>query len=73
MDVYLGVRRAVMVEGMTAMMCPGHHGSGLTLGMTGRSAFKMICRPGLEMAHRVSTALASSVLIGVWPPAPSQS
>ena len=33
----------------------------------------MICRPGLEMAHRVSTALASSVLIGAWPPAPSQS
>ena len=55
------------------MMCPGHHGSGLTLGMTGRSAFNMICRPGLEMAHRVSTALASSVLIGAWPPAPSQS
>ena len=55
------------------MMCPGHHGSGLTLGMTGRSAFKMTCRPGLEMAHQVSTALASSVLMGAWPPAPSQS
>ena len=48
---------------MTAMIPLGHHGSGLTLGMTGRSAFKMICRPGLEMAHRVSTALPSSVLI----------
>ena len=43
--------------GRTAMMCLGRHGSGLTLGLTGRDAFKMICRPGLEMAHRVSTAL----------------
>ena len=33
------------------MMCPGHLNAGLTLGMTGRDALNMICRPGVEVAH----------------------
>ena len=53
------------------MMHGGGHGSGLPPEQTGQEALKMIGRPGLEMAHRVSTALTSSVLIGAWPPAPS--
>ena len=55
------------------MIYPGHLGSGLTLDVTGRDAFKMICRPDLEVAHTVSTASVSSDLIGAWPQAPSQS
>ena len=55
------------------MMDLGHLGSGLTLKVTGLDAFKMICRPDLEVAHTVSTALVSSDLIGAWPQAPSQS
>ena len=45
------------------MIYPGHLGSGLTLDVTGRDAFKMICRPDLEVAHTVSTASVSSDLI----------
>ena len=45
------------------MIYPGHLGSGLTLKVTGLDAFKMICRPDLEVAHTVSTASASSDLI----------
>ena len=45
------------------MIYPGHLGSGLTLRVTGLDAFKMICRPDLEVAHTVSTSSASSDLI----------
>ena len=55
----------------TPMMHGGGHGSGLPPEQTGQEALKMIGRPGLEVAHRVSTALTSSVLMGAWPPTPS--
>ena len=55
------------------MMYPGHLNPGLTLGMTGRDALNMICRPGVEVTHPVPTAMASSDLIGAWRQAPSQS
>ena len=33
-----------MLAGLTAMMAPGHLGTGLTVGLTGWNAFVVICR-----------------------------
>ena len=48
----LPLRAPLNPSRVTAMIYPGHLGSGLTLRVTGLDAFKMICRPDLEVATR---------------------